>query len=356
MSKSCLVVIYNHNFEKNIDKIKKLYSSRFSKVVQVIPFYRGKDPEVIGVYDAAWQFNGYINQAYERIAGIEGNYDNYLIIADDIVLNPELNENNLAEKLQLPSDAAYIMEAKLIDEDMMYSLDWSFYSYSRMLAPGTSCEFQRFIPSLEEARACCTRHGYDWKQAAPDSVIRSYLVQKKASHEFLGEMLPSDGRGMQAFMRKHAVLALTMLESGIKKMIRRNNFSDTDFHSILRRYAKWFAKSKKKAEPLYPLFWGYSDVMVIPRSALRDFAHLCGVFSAMRVFVEVALPTALVFCAKRLRTDRDIPYHGVPMWGRGRLTELAKQHDHSIAHLLSHWPQDVFFYHPIKLSQWNLDI
>lgn len=353
MSKTALIVIYNHNFEKNIEKIKRIYSPRFSRIIQIMPFYQGNDPDVVGVYDAAWQFNGYITQALPRLLQEQG-ISHYVVIADDIILHPELNENNICEKLQLDEDTAYIRDNFLINEEMMYTLDWAFYSYARMMAPGTSCEFNSFIPTLEEARIHCERHGFDWKKAAPDSVLQSFLVQKKASHEFLGEMLPSDMRGFCAMVRKHLALGLTMAESALLKPFR--GLSDTVFLNAMRRYARLFAKSSKSAEPMYPLFWAYSDVMILPAKKIKEFAHLCGVFSAMRLFVEVALPTALVFTIDKIKTDKDIPYKGVPIWGADRLTGLYDEHGGSLANLLHHWPADVLFYHPIKLSKWKLDI
>ena len=355
MSQTCLVVIYNHNFERNIEKIRSLYSSRFSKIIQIMPFYTGREPDVVGVYDAAWQFNGYITQALQKLLEAD-HVSHYLFIADDIIVHPELNEYNACSKLGLDEDTAYIKDCHLIDEEMMYTLDWSFYSYSRMLASGTSCEFQRFIPSIEEARAYCEKHGYDWRKGAPESVMKSYLVQKKASHEFLGEMLPSDLSGLAAFARKHTVLGLTMAEGVIKKAIKRDKYSDRDFLTSLRKYAKLFAKTSKHAEPLYPLFWAYSDVMILPAKRLRAFAHLSGVFAAMRLFVEVAIPTSLVFTMDKIKTDHDIPYNGIPIWGSERLTALSESHHGSLKHLLEHWPEDVLFYHPIKLSQWTFDI
>ena len=353
MKSAALIVIYNHNFEKNISKIKHIYSTRFSRIIQIMPFYQGNDPDVIGVYDAAWQFNGYITQALPRLLQ-EKDISHYVVIADDIILHPELNEFNICQKLGIDEETAYIRDNYLINEEMMYSLDWAFYSYSRMMAPGTSCEFKSFIPSIEEARQHCARHGFDWSQGAPDSIIKSYLVQKKASHEFLGEMLPSDTQGIRAMLRKHIALGLTMAECVLKKPFC--GLSDTIFLDTMKKYARFFAKSTKKSEPLYPLFWAYSDVMILPVKKIEAFAHLCGVFSAMRLFVEVALPTALVFTMDKIKTDKDIPYRGIPIWGAERLTGLHDEHNGSLAHLISNWPDDVLFYHPIKLSKWRLDI
>lgn len=353
MNTTALVVIYNHNFEANIEKIKRIYSPRFSRIIQIMPFYQGSDPDVVGVYDAAWQFNGYITQALPRLLQ-EKDISHYVVIADDIILHPELNENNICDKLGLDENTAYIRDCFLINEEMMYTLDWAFYSYSRMLAPGTSCEFQSFIPSVEEARQCCEKHGYDWHKAAPESVMKSFLVQKKASHEFLGEMLPSDMQGVSAMLRKHIALGLTLVECALKKPFK--GMTETSFLNTMKRYARLFSKSSKNAQPLYPLFWAYSDVLILPAHKISSFSHLCGVFSSMRLFVEVALPTALVFTLDKIKTDQDIPYNGVPIWGSERLTGLHKEHNGSLSDLIKNWPQDVLFYHPIKLSKWNLDV
>src|SRR5512133_1118315 len=97
--KTCLVVVYNHNFEKNIPVIRGMYSGRFSSVVQLMPFYRGKDPDVIRVFGNSFHFHAFIAQARKSLLSFD--CDRYLVIGDDLVLNPNINESTLASTMLL---------------------------------------------------------------------------------------------------------------------------------------------------------------------------------------------------------------------------------------------------------------
>ena len=55
----CIVVVFNHRFEENVEKLKEIYKNRFSKVVFLMPFYTGDDRDIISVYESSYQFHGY---------------------------------------------------------------------------------------------------------------------------------------------------------------------------------------------------------------------------------------------------------------------------------------------------------
>ncbi len=58
MSKIALVIIYNHQYNKNIDILERIYKGRFSHIYHLIPFYQGDKENVIPVYDASLYFQG----------------------------------------------------------------------------------------------------------------------------------------------------------------------------------------------------------------------------------------------------------------------------------------------------------
>ena len=66
-TKTALLVVYNHRFDKNIGRIRELYANRFSYVYHVMPFYDGNEPDVIPVFDSSYCFSGYIAQAYSHL-------------------------------------------------------------------------------------------------------------------------------------------------------------------------------------------------------------------------------------------------------------------------------------------------
>ena len=86
-TKTALLVIYNHRFDTNISRINKLYSHRFSNVFHIMPFYDGKEPNVIPVFDSSYCFSGYIAQAYSHLRTL--GFTHFFIIADDLILNPQ---------------------------------------------------------------------------------------------------------------------------------------------------------------------------------------------------------------------------------------------------------------------------
>ena len=83
--KTSLVVLFNHQYERNIPVIRELYSRRFSGLLQLMPYYKGDAPDVCSVFGNSFQFYNYILQSRERIRQLEGDY--FLIIGDDLLLN-----------------------------------------------------------------------------------------------------------------------------------------------------------------------------------------------------------------------------------------------------------------------------
>lgn len=93
--KIALFVVYNHRYDKNIPRIEALYSGRFSNVFHLVPFYDGDKENVIAVYESSYYFQSYIAQAYHRIKN--DGYTHYITVADDMIINPAITENNIFE-------------------------------------------------------------------------------------------------------------------------------------------------------------------------------------------------------------------------------------------------------------------
>ena len=95
MSKPCLIIIFNHRFDKNIPVLEKIYSGRFSNIFFLVPFYNGDKENVIPVYESSHFFQSFLAQGYNRFAKDE--FTHYIFTGDDCLLNPALNENNFLE-------------------------------------------------------------------------------------------------------------------------------------------------------------------------------------------------------------------------------------------------------------------
>ncbi len=342
--KAALIVIYNHNFEKNIEKIKKIYGSRFSSILQIMPFYRGDDPDVVCVYEASWQFQGYLAQALPRILAMK-DCSHYVFIGDDFILNPQLNEWNICDKLELDEQGAYLHEIELIDERGLRSALWPQYSFNKFLWNYNRTEFRNFIPSLEEARAHCTRHGYDWKQGLPCYVVHQCLENNRMNSKNISRFYKIRLWGSLAWF-------FARMEISLRKLFR----CKVDEAAIKCKYNKMATKRQLTTDYHYPLFSGFADIMAIPVNKMEEFAHLCGVFAAARVFVESAVPTAYVFVMDSIKSANDLPYKSEVVWGETARNAVVEKHNGSYASLIANWPENVLYYHPVKLSQWKIDI
>ena len=105
----------------------------------------------------------------------------------------------------------------------------------------------------------------------------------------------------------------------------------------------------------YPLVCGFSDFFVIPSSSFDDFSHYCGVFAAMRMFVEVAIPTSMVLSCSKIVNLEALGLKaetGVINSARVR-AELESKYELSFARFMQEYPADYLFIHPIKLSRWK---
>ena len=91
--KTALLVVYNHRYDKNIPVIDRIYANRFSYVCHLVPFYDGDQANVIAVYDSSHYFQNYIAQAYTHLK--DKGFTHFFIVADDMILNPLVDENNL---------------------------------------------------------------------------------------------------------------------------------------------------------------------------------------------------------------------------------------------------------------------
>ena len=74
-----------------------------------------------------------------------------------------------------------------------------------------------------------------------------------------------------------------------------------------------------KASVNYPLALGYSDIFVVPHNSLDSICHFLGVFAAMNLFVEIAIPTAIMLVANynNVVQNKDLNYIYGTAWSGG---------------------------------------
>ncbi len=144
------MIIYNHKYPQNVPIINHIYGDRFSHIYHLMPFYqrpggeRGDKKEeqnIIPVYDNSHYFQGYVAHGLHHY--YQEDAPHYIFIADDLMLDPLINESNYTDYFNLSENSGFI-------EALIY-LDHIF-------APGTwlysalGYEFNKRVPGLEEIR------------------------------------------------------------------------------------------------------------------------------------------------------------------------------------------------------------
>ena len=297
-NKIALLVIYNHRYDKNIPRINQVYANRFSYVYHIVPFYDGDLENVIPVYDNSFQFQGYISQAYQHLKG--KGFTHFVCVADDMVINPQLNEHNFFELSGIDEDACFVHELRDLRD-----------VHRRWFHIGNAIRFSIFNRGLE-----------------------------------IDSILPSREEALKAFQR-HNIPTRLVPEWPYQSLRRRVK------ETLLRcRRVLWY-RIIQRIYFSYPLVGGYSDLIVVPNTVMPKFCQYCGAFAAARLFVEIAIPTSMILCCDKVQTVQQIRLKNSLLLPRNKDRDFLPPLNHSYSQLISAFPEDMLYIHPIKLSQWK---
>lgn len=321
--KTALVVLFNHQYDRNIPVIREIYSGRFSGLLQLMPYYRGGDPDVCSVYGNSFQFYDYILQARERIRNLEGDY--ILIIGDDLLLNPKFDEFSTPSLLGIHGDGTCYLDGFVdVSLPQCYRGTVEAHRFS-MTPPGIDAgSVNKNVPSYEEARQILKSRNL----MRHDELSRVRM--------FLPKWCPSGGIHANWKVLKGRIWHLL------------NHWK----HRI------------KKYPYSYPVVFGYSDIVCLPKGKFDDFCRILEVFAAWNMFVELAIPTALqLLPGTRLATLEDTRYKSGNVWFpqdpehfeamNGVIEELVSSSSGDIGKLLSSFPEEYLYLHPMKLSRFG---
>jgi hypothetical protein len=299
-----LCVLFGHPFPKNIPVLRELYGSRFSDVIFLQPLVRSEDRDVLTVYRGSYNFHGMIADAFARL--ISKRSDHYVFIQDDVLLNPLLNEKNIAERLSVEVDQAFIPKFAPLGGPL--SWDW----YPRLM-------WKLFYPMNP-----LTGSGVEnlWAQLPDAERMRDRLAAK---YGFNFEPVRYDRR-----------------RPPIQQLFDDPVLSETAAKVVLEGLFAG-AADRSSLELPYPFCFGLSDFFVVGGEALAQVAHLLGVMAAAEVFVEVAVPTALLTAAESVRQQHEVGLSSDWLWGGGR--DGADP-----AALAKRFREDLLFVHPVKIS------
>lgn len=315
MNKIALLVLFNHRYDKNLPLLDQMYKGRFSNIYYIVPFYDGDRKDVIPVYGRSVFFETYIAQAYNLLK--DNGFDYYYIVADDMIINPEINEHSILDFFELDKGQSWIPHLRKIKEQKQFWIGTlSAYTYRPVQK---YVETKGELPSVEEAVFKFSAQGLD-------DPMR--LSRKDVFHEFTLNTV---------YMADKARLAL-------------------------RLFTRLKHPFRKSADLAYPIAASYSDTLLVSGETMPKFAHYCGVFGASSLFVEVAIPTALVLASdKRIKTENDISKTGRSYWKTSEnvfcdnpaYTWDNLEHEYkNLDDMMARFPKDAIYLHPVKLSKW----
>lgn len=308
---ACLVIVFNHRFDRNIPVLEKMYAPRFRNIRFLVPFYDGDRTDVIPVYESSHYFQSFFAQGFHRFFKEE--FTHYIFLGDDCILNPAINESNLEETMGLAPETDFV--AGLNDFRQNTGLAW-WHTYKGIDFFGNrkGAEIAKELPSREEAVERFRHHGIEVRPLSPADIF--------------GTRTPPGKKAWEYWLFKQ-------------------------FH--LRWKWKNF-RSKGKIELPYPILGSYADIIVVHRNSIRDFCRYCGIMAAAGLFVEIAIPTALALASRRIQQEPSLKLQGLAMWTPREIAAVEEKFQSSLQQLTTHFPEGRLFLHPVKLSKWKNDL
>jgi len=247
-----------------------------------------------------------------------------VIIGDDVFLNPKINEHNYKENFGLTEKHDFINSFIALDNLKNY---WF----------GAKAAYQWDVNT----------NGLEIEQFFPD---RNLVKEKINSYGLIADKIPLaavyavNPKYMKGF--RHLLIFAEIVRPKLQAFA-----SSLKGKNTLSRKIQMFLKKHFKARLDYPLVGGYSDIFVLSKHSFDDFIFYAGLFSASNLFVEIAIPTALIMASESIATEADLELKGRAFWG-DEIEELS-HFNYSLRKLVDDFPSSYLFVHPIKLSKWR---
>ena len=275
-----------------------------------MPFYDGADDDVIPVYESSHQFHGYLIQAYERLKDIPCTH--FLFIGDDLIINPDFDEMNFVARMNMHGKKFLTTKFSPLNSPNRFRWWWTINS-SKPFCDGA----------------------IEWRES-----ICSYDAALAKFNEFFGSKYPEDYTA--DFFGDPNVPGANVLGH----WLNAQGFSNMVNHFI--------TSNKNSLKIPYPMAGGYSDIFCVERSSLFELSRLCGIFSAMNMFVEIALPTAAVLTYKRDDVIFFPENSRLVLWNEDRIA-FENRFGKDFNRLCREWDASIAYVHPVKLSAWKVN-
>lgn len=299
MTKVALIIIYNHQYNKNIEILEDLYKNRFTNIFHLVPFYTGVKDNVIPVYENSFFFQGYISQGLSTY--FNNKYEHYFFIGDDLLLNPLIDQNNYKFFFNITNKSSFLPNYKPLHELTHF---WG-------------------------------------------NNVLAYNYNLKNDGLEIDKFLPDYNKAISLFKKKNITIKPLNYEHTYRKPSVRLSLK-----SIIRNLKYLYNKNYKKLELSYPIIGGYSDIVIVDSYAIKNFSLYSGVFAATNLHVELAIPTSLVLSSKKVVTESNLKLKGKVLWHKEGFKTL-KKYNNNLNNLLSDFPEKHLYIHPIKLSKWT---
>ena len=167
-----LIFVHNHRFEQNLARLDKLFGDRFHDIQHLVPFYRGPAKNVISVYESSHRFENFFAQGFPRFC--KAGSSHYLFCADDMIINPQLNESNLCAELGLEKGSGYI---KYLEPITAAPFRWAHTAGAlSALAGNNGTNWKAELPDEQTARDRLAAHGLkmgelSWRQLKKEESV-----------------------------------------------------------------------------------------------------------------------------------------------------------------------------------------
>ncbi|WP_455563987.1 hypothetical protein [Akkermansia massiliensis] len=254
---------------------------------------------------------------------LDGDY--ILIIGDDLLLNPRFDEFSTPSLLGIHGeDTCYLDGFVDVSLPVCYRGTVEAHRFSTAPAGIDAGSVNRNVPSYGEAR----------------QILKSRNLMRHDELSRVRMFLPkwNPGGGVHAnwkVLKGRAWHLLNYWKHRIKKY----------------RYS-------------YPVVFGYSDIVCIPKGKFDDFCRILEVFSAWNMFVELAIPTALqLLPGTRLATLEDTRHKSGNVWFpqdpehfeamNAVIDGMVSSSGGDLGKLLASFPEEYLYLHPVKLSRFG---
>lgn len=289
----CACVVMNHPYPANLPLLREIYKGRFSEVRFLIPFERMPDEDVITVYRGSYSHAAFITDAYESLRALDCDY--YIVVHDDVLLNPRLSEGSFREYFPIGPDDAFIHQAGKPDPNIG-SWAWYFSFMPQMLFPKSllfgggveQSNVKKYLPQAEVLLEAMRRSGHEPAEIVRLDPVRMDDVSRQPSRVLLHGL----AAGLAEEPRQSRVDAECLnVAQGLVRAMKAASEQEGD----------QVAPAYDLTPPIPFVIAGYfSDFYILPKSGLADFAHYMGVAASANLFVEVMTPTLLHAVAERV--------------------------------------------------------